>query len=211
MKRFRVKVCGLTRPQDAHLASELGVDMIGLIFYRRSPRFVTRRLAGGIVRTLPPTVARVGVFVDESLEKILLLADRLRLDYIQLHGDEPAGHITGLQKRGYRVIKAFAIQSRKDYQAVEQCRADLRLLDHRTRTMAGGTGQAFDWALRPRRKLKNLVLAGGINTDNVADGVRLFDPLVVDVSSGVESGPGIKSAAKLKAFLAECDRIRYGS
>jgi len=94
---------------------------------------------------------------------------------------------------------------------VVRSKADLRLLDHRTDHQRGGTGETFDWSIRPKGKLDNLVLAGGIDVDNVAEGIRLFDPLVVDVNSGVESRPGIKSPSKLKAFFAECDRIRYGT
>lgn len=211
MKRFRVKVCGITRPKDARLAVELGADMIGMIFYRRSPRFINQKLAGQIVRAIPPVVSWVGVFVDEPIEKMLRLADRLCLDCVQLHGNESAECVSRLQQEGYRVIKAFRIRRQKDYQRVVQSRADLCLLDHATEHQKGGTGVAFDWRIRPKRKIGNLVLAGGISADNVARGVKLFDPVMVDVNSGVESKPGVKSTARLKAFFAECDRIRYGA
>lgn len=211
MRRFRVKVCGVTRPQDAMLAAGVGADMIGLIFYRRSPRSVSVAQASRIVRSLPPVVLRVGVFVDESTERMLRIGRHLKLDFIQLHGQESNTVVRRLQREGFRVIKAFPISSVKDYVEVGRSKADLRLLDHRTDYQRGGTGKTFDWSIRPRGKLVNLVLAGGIDVDNVAEGIRLFDPLVVDVNSGVESRPGIKSASKLKAFFAECDRIRYGT
>jgi len=210
MSRFRVKVCGITRAKDAALAAKLGADLVGMIFYRKSERFVTQKAAREIIGALPPTVLRVGVFVDENLSKILSIADKLRLDYVQLHGREPASHIVKLQREGYRVIKAFAIKARNDYQAVIRSKADLLMLDHRTEQLVGGTGTTFDWKARPHRKIGNLVLAGGITVDNVATGVKLFKPLVVDVNSGVETRPGVKSSGRLKAFMAECDRIRYG-
>jgi phosphoribosylanthranilate isomerase len=202
MNRFRVKVCGVTRPRDALLAAELGADLIGLIFYSRSPRSVTVARATQIVRGLPPVVQRVGVFVDEPVEKMLKIGRRLRLDFIQLHGRESNKTVEHLQREGFGVIKAFSISSAKDYAQVVRSTADLCLLDHCTEYQPGGTGE---------RKFENLVLAGGIDVDNLAEGVRLFDPLVVDVNSGVESRPGIKSPSKLKAFIAECDRIRYGT
>lgn len=210
MSRFRVKVCGVTRAKDAALIARLGADLIGMIFYQKSKRFVTQKAAREIIGILPPTVSRVGVFVDESLSKILHIADKLRFDYIQLHGCEPVSYVTKLQREGYRVIKAFAIKAQIDYQAVKRSRADLCLLDHRTEQLVGGTGKNFDWQVRPQRKIDNLVLAGGITVDNVTKGVELFEPLVVDVNSGVETRPGIKSSTRLKGFMAECDRIRYG-
>lgn len=211
MKRFRIKVCGVTRPGDAALAAELGVDLIGLIFYRKSPRWVNRRQASDIIAVLSPTVGRVGVFVNESCEKVLRVATTLRLDYVQLHGDEPVSYIVRVQKAGFRVIKAFSINHRGDFMAAEKSKADLRLIDHKTSDQPGGTGEKFNWTLRPRRKIANLILAGGINVDNVARGVELFDPIVIDVNSGVESKPGVKSKARLKAFFEECDRLRYGA
>lgn len=210
MSRFRVKVCGITRASDAVLAAGQGADMIGMIFWRRSKRFVTQKAAHTIIGALPATVSRVGVFVDEDITKILRMADKLHFDYVQLHGREPVSHVTKLQREGYRVIKAFAIKTRDDYRVVMKSRADLVLLDYRTDKLVGGTGETFDWSFRPRRKLDNLVLAGGLVVDNVAEGVKLFDPQVVDVNSGVETRPGVKSGTKLKAFMAECDRIRYG-
>jgi phosphoribosylanthranilate isomerase len=211
VKQFQVKVCGITRPGDALLAAELGADLIGLIFYRKSPRWVSQRLAAELIRALPPTVSRVGLFVDESVDKMLRVASALRLDYVQLHGNEAVSDITKLQQAGFRVIKAFSISHRDDFVAVENSKADLRLVDHKTINLPGGTGVPFDWSLKPRRKIANLMLAGGISIDNLARGVELFSPMVVDVNSGVESKPGVKSKARLKAFFAECDRLRYGA
>jgi len=210
MRKFRIKVCGITRSADAVLVAKCGADMIGMIFYRRSPRFVNQTSARNILRAIPPTVATVGVFVDEEQEKVLRIASKLRLDFVQLHGSESASYVASVRKHGFRVIKSFAIRRQSDFSAILKSKADLCLLDHKTDRLHGGTGQTFDWSLRPSKKITNLVLAGGVTAENLESGVRAFDPLVVDVNSGVESAPGIKSKNKLKKFFMEADRIRYG-
>jgi phosphoribosylanthranilate isomerase len=207
---FRIKICGLTRPSDARLAAQLGADMIGLIFYRKSPRVVNQSIAREIIACVPPTVARVGVFVNAEELEVLRVAEKLRLDYVQLHGDESPTCIRRLQQRRFRVIKAFSVTGAKDYEPLYKSPADLCLIDNRIGQVRGGTGETFDWALRPSRRISNLVLAGGVSADNLAKGVELFRPMVVDVSSSLESRPGVKSALRMKRFFAKCDRIRYG-
>jgi len=208
---FKVKVCGLTRPQDAALASELGADMIGLIFYRRSPRFVSLRRAARVRRVLPPTVRATGVFVNDEVERIADRARGLKLDMVQLHGNYGIQEIGFLRRSGLLVVQAYAIGSPADWKAAAASRADLVLVDNVAGDRYGGTGRRFDWRLKPTAKLPNLVLAGGLRADNLAEGVRRFRPLVVDVSSGVESSPGVKSARRMREFFRECDRLRYGS
>jgi len=210
MKRFQIKVCGITRVEDALLAAQLGADMIGMIFYRGSPRCLSVTAAQKIVRRLPATVDRVGVFVNEDVNIILKAAERLNLDYIQLHGDETTKEILTLKKNGCKVIKAYRIVSRSDYARLYASKADLVLVDNMTADQRGGTGQPFDWCLTPPKKIGNLVLSGGITADNIVAGVNKFAPLVVDVNSGVEIKPGIKSPAKLRRFFQVCDRLRYG-
>jgi phosphoribosylanthranilate isomerase len=211
MTRFKVKVCGITRPTDAIAAWECGADMIGMIFYRPSPRFVSSANAQQIVRGLPTTLERVGVFVNEAVDTILRIGERLRLDYIQLSGDESESSIAKIQRERYRVIKGFHIQKREDYHDVSHTIADICMLDSRTEDKYGGTGKAFDWTLRPPKRIKNLMLSGGITVENVAEGVELFDPLIVDVNSGVETKPGIKSVPKMEEFFNEIDEIKYGA
>jgi len=206
MKRVQVKVCGITRPGDARAAVALGVDMLGFIFVRQSLRFVSVSRAAKIMSDVPPIIDRVGVFVDEDLERLIRIAARLRLDYVQLHGNETARYIAQVRRAGYKTIKAFTVEARSDYDAVLRCRADLVLLDHGS----GGTGSTFDWSLRPPRRIRNLVLAGGIDSDNVARGVDLFRPLAVDVNSSVESSPGRKSLKKLTTFMDEIQNLRRG-
>jgi phosphoribosylanthranilate isomerase len=209
MTKFKVKVCGITRPADAQLASRLGADMIGMIFYKKSPRCVTLKQARDIIAVLPPVVDRVGVFVNEDFQKMLRIAGQLRLDYVQLSGDEPARMIAAIRKHGLKVIKSYQVVSASDYDELFRSRADLVMLDNRTESAYGGTGRTFDWGCKPPRLISNLVLAGGITAENVATGVELFRPLVVDVNSGVESSAGIKSADKLKQFFNQCDKLRY--
>lgn len=210
MSRFKVKVCGLTRVQDAELVSKLGVDMIGLIFYRKSPRFVSQSLARKIAVSVDPTVARVGVFVDEPIDRILKLARTIPLDYIQLHGFESNQIVKRIQREGYRVIKAFAGDDTELKTKLDDSPADLLLLDNISNTLPGGSGKQFDWNFKLRARYHNLVLSGGISIRNVEEGIRKFHPLMIDVNSGVESSPGVKSARKLKQFFNLVDKLRYG-
>jgi phosphoribosylanthranilate isomerase len=208
MTQFRVKVCGITRPEDALMASELGADLIGMIFYHRSPRFVQPQEAEAIINGLPKSVARVGVFVDEPVQIVLELADRLRLDYVQLHGNEPYDDIDQIRQAGFEVIRAYRILGLSDWENLYSSQADLVLVDNATADLKGGTGQTFDWSIEPPRHVTNLVLSGGLTVDNIEDGVKRFDPVIIDVNSGVESAPGIKSKHKLIEFLGKCDKIR---
>ncbi|UCC45551.1 MAG: phosphoribosylanthranilate isomerase [Candidatus Zixiibacteriota bacterium] len=212
MNHFQVKVCGITRTTDAELVADLGGDMVGFVFYTKSPRRISVRAAADISRSgAVALVDRVGVFVDERVARILRIAERVRLDLIQLHGNETAKEVAAIQKAGFRVIKAHRVSCSDDWERAARSRADLIMADRMTRELPGGSGKQFDWSIRPRRKLPNLVLAGGISVDNLAEGVKLFKPILVDVSSGVETRPGIKSSRKLRAFFAECNRLRYGS
>ena len=208
MTSFRVKVCGITRPQDALMATELGAELIGMIFYRRSPRFVQPHEAEAIISQLPQAAARVGIFVDEPVQSMLELADRLRLDYVQLHGNETDDQIDQVRQAGFEVIKAFRILGLADWENLYSSHADLVLVDNATAELKGGTGRTFDWSIEPPRPVTNLVLSGGLTVDNIEDGVTRFNPVIVDVNSGVESAPGIKSKSRLIEFIGRCDRIR---
>ncbi len=210
MIRFKAKVCGITRNSDALAAWECGADMIGLIFYRPSPRAVSSAKAQQIVKGLPPTLERVGVFVNEKVDTILKLGERLQLDYIQLSGDESESSIVKIQRERYKVIKAFHVRTREDYHELLHTQADICMLDSRSGDQFGGTGKPFDWTVRPPKKIRNLMLSGGITVANVAEGIRLFEPLIVDVNSGVETKPGVKSPKKLAEFFHTINEIRYG-
>lgn len=210
MSHFNIKICGLTRPSDAELASELGANMLGMIFYKKSPRSVTLKQAADLIKVMPSTVSRVGVFVDTKLEKILNIAHKLDLDFIQFQGTYNRTDISKAKMLGFKTIQCFYITKESDYNNIYKSKADLVLLDNRTSLLQGGTGKTFDWGVKPPRKIKNLVIAGGINIYNLKDGIKIFSPLAIDVSSSIENMPGVKSVKKLKQLFKVCNRLRYG-
>ena len=211
MKHFQIKVCGITRPGDALLAARLGVDMLGFIFYNKSPRYISATAAKKIIEKIPSTIDRVGVFVDADLDTLLKTAGRLKLDYVQLHGKTTNSMIKKLKTSGLRVIQAFHIESKSDYKRAAASIADILQLDNSATDKPGGTGQRFDWNISPKPIIPNLMLSGGISADNVLEGIRIFSPIIVDVNSGVEISPGNKSEKKLKQFFSICNKIRYGT
>jgi phosphoribosylanthranilate isomerase len=207
---FKIKVCGITRTPDALTACKYNVDMLGFIFYKNSPRYITVAGARAIAQSLPPLVARVGVFVDEKYDKIMKVAEFVKLDWVQLSGGESTRMIKKLQQSRLRVIKVFDPVMKGVMAKAKTSPADLIMFDNKVRGVMGGTGRTFDWGIKGLASIGNLMLAGGIDIDNVADGVATFKPAVIDVNSGVESSPGIKSKRKLSLFLSKCDRMRYG-
>ena len=195
----KVKVCGTTRLKDALLAVECGADAIGFIFYKKSPRCVTEKMAKEICSTLPPLVHRVGVFVNETAEKINRIADRCGLDAVQLHGDETPAFCKKIKRR---VIKAVRVKDASSLKEMSRYEVDAFLLDTYRDNQWGGTGQVFDWELAARaKKYGPVILAGGLNPRNVKEAVKKVQPYGVDVSSGVEQSPGKKDPKKVKAFL----------
>ena len=196
----RVKVCGITSPEDALLAAEAGASAIGLVFWPNSPRFVDRATARRIVDVLPSFVLRVGVFVDQSLDMMTRTSEDVGLDIIQLHGSERPEMVACLPRRA---LKAIRVGEESVLEQVEQYDGTAILLDTRDGQQPGGTGRSFDWRLaqQVRAKVRFLVLAGGLQADNVAQAIKTVGPDAVDVSSGVESRPGKKDPAKLKAFM----------
>lgn len=203
----RVKICGVTLPDDAARASAAGADFIGLNFWPKSKRYVTPERApmlSGVARSAG-TSKLVGVFVDPDVDEVLAITSNVDLDIIQLHGDESPDLIKRISLAVYRPVwKAVPVGSRRDIQHLDVWGAEAILLDAPT-PGRGGAGAKFDWALareaRERFPRINIVLAGGLNPDNVADAVKAVEPWAVDVASGVEAGPGIKDAAKLDAFI----------
>jgi len=212
---FRIKICGITRAEDARLAAQAQAEAIGLNFYRRSKRCVTPETARRIAAAVGSGVAKVGVFVNESTDRIQSLAAEIPLDYIQLHGDEPVEQLAELAD--LRVIKAFRSRDGGLQAAVDclnACRATQRpravLIDAYAPGDYGGTGKTLDWTtLGQDAQLPHdvpLLLAGGLTPENVADAIRLARPFGVDVASGVESSPGVKDAEKVNAFVAGARR-----
>ena len=198
--RTRVKICGITRIEDALAAARAGADAIGLVFEPKSPRCVKPDQALSIVRALPPFVTVVGLFVNAAPDTVETILGRVPLDLLQFHGDE-----TPEQCRRYHRPYIKAIHMRPEVNLPEQARrytdAEGLLLDTAVAHVAGGSGEAFDWSLVPSGLDKPVILAGGLTPENVAEAVRKVRPFAVDVSSGVEQAKGIKDAAKISAFI----------
>jgi phosphoribosylanthranilate isomerase len=200
----RVKVCGITRHEDAELAVELGAWAIGFILWPGSARAADPAVAAGISAALRRRVEPVGVFVNATLGEIAHAADALMLSHVQLHGDEGPAFCSEVARRtGAKVIKAVRVASVADFLDVERFHTDYHLLDTARRGAYGGTGETWDWALATRRKRKApVILSGGLTAENVAAGIAAVDPFAVDVASGVEASPGVKDPDKLAAFMA---------
>ncbi len=196
---IRVKICGITRKEDADIAVELGADALGFNF-AEGPRLITPSVAASIVRSLPPFVVPVAVFADELPEKLIEVSRDSGIWTVQLHGEEPPDYLKRLV--GFKVIKAFRVRTKEDVQAVSLYPCDAALFDTRTEGKRGGTGKTFDWDL-----LKfvpegiPVILSGGLTPDNVIDAIRRVRPYAVDVASGVESSPGVKDRELLHRFI----------
>ncbi|MFZ5558034.1 MAG: phosphoribosylanthranilate isomerase [Pseudomonadota bacterium] len=197
-----VKICGITRAEDALAAARAGAQALGFMFYPPSPRNVAPEASAAIIAGLPPFVSAVGVFVNPEAAWVEQVLDRVRLDLLQFHGDEPPAFC---ERFGLPYIKAARVRPGGDlleYSAVYSQARGL-LLDTYESGVYGGTGQAFDWALVPKQLPLPVVLSGGLTPANVAEAIRSVRPWAVDVSSGVEAGKGIKDAAKIAAFIEE--------
>lgn len=202
-----VKICGITRGQDAHLAERLGAWAIGLNFYDKSPRAVSPAEAWKIRESLDPTTEAVGVFVNWEPNIIMYLAHALQLDAVQLHGDETPKQLAYLEDdlpvlKAFRVAQRFSVSNFKRFR-----RASFFLLDGAQSGRFGGTGKVFDWSIAARAaKSHRVILAGGLTPENVGEAILTVRPYAVDVASGVESRPGIKDHGKLRDFFAEVAR-----
>ena len=204
--RTRVKICGITRPEDAHAAALLGADAIGLVFYASSPRAVSIEQAQTIVCALPAFVTVVGLFVDAAPAEIEQVLQSVRIDTLQFHGHEAAEQC-GRYRRPY--IKALRMREDVDVAACARDYADAAalLLDTYHEKITGGTGEPFDWSRVPENINIPIILAGGLTPQNVVAAVRQVRPYGVDVSGGVESAKGIKDSQKMAAFIEEVNRV----
>jgi phosphoribosylanthranilate isomerase len=196
----RVKICGITRPEDAELAASLGAWAIGFILWPGSKRAADPAVAAGIARALRRRVEPVGVFVNPTLDEVAHAVEAIGLTHVQLHGDEgPSFCAAVAQRTGARVIKALGIGSAADVRAIERFHTDFHMLDNGR----GGTGRTWDWALIEQRHSQvPVILSGGLTPENVAGGIAAVRPWAVDVSSGVELEPGVKDHVKVEAFIA---------
>ena len=209
--KTRVKICGITRVEDALAAADSGADAVGLVFYERSPRHVGIAQAAQLAVVLPPFVSVVGLFVNAEASLVREALARVPLDLLQFHGDETPHYCAQF---GKPYLKAIRVRAGVD---LLQCAADFRsarglLLDAHVEGKPGGTGTAFDWTLIPGKLPLPVILSGGLDPANVAAAIRQVRPYAVDVSSGVETGgveagKGIKDAAKIAAFINEVNKI----
>lgn len=198
--RTRVKICGITRVEDAQAAVAHGCDAIGLVFYAPSPRYVMPEIARAIAAQLPPFVQAVGLFVDAEPEYVRAVLAEVRLDLLQFHGDETPEYC---RQFGVPYMKAVRVRPETNLLQYAAAYADAKalLLDTYVSGTPGGTGQTFDWSLIPADLPKPVVLAGGLDAGNVAEAIRQARPYAVDVSGGVEREKGIKDADKIAAFM----------
>jgi phosphoribosylanthranilate isomerase len=198
----RVKICGITQLEDARLAVDLGASALGFNFFRPSPRYLAPEAAREIIGQLPPFVTAVGVFADEvDGERVARVARQAGVAVIQLHGPRFPG--PGRALESWPLIRAVAV--RGDFKPADLARlkASAFLLDAFDATVPGGTGRTFDWSLaREAKPYGTIILAGGLTPENVGEAIRAVRPFAVDVASGVESAPGRKDPAKLRAFFA---------
>jgi len=206
---MHIKVCGITNLTDARAAIEAGADWLGFNFYTRSPRYLSPADAAKIVMVLPETVRSVGVFVNEDEpEKVARMADEAHLTAVQLHGDETPAYCRALAD-DYFVIKALRVGEGFTPDEALQYETNAILLDAYDARLHGGTGHVIDWqmARRVRELVPKLFLAGGLSPENVADAIAFVEPFAVDACSGLESAPGRKDAARMRAF-AEAARVK---
>jgi len=203
--RTRVKICGITRVEDAQTAARLGADAIGMVFYSASPRNISVEQAQALARSLPPFVCRVGLFVDADPHFVKDVMDSVPLDMLQFHGSESAADCDQFRKpyiKAIRMEDGLSVSERmKEFSG-----ASAMLLDTYSASVAGGSGESFDWSRVPQQRAMPVILAGGLDAGNVAEAIRMVHPYAVDVSSGVERDKGIKDADKMSAFISEVNR-----
>lgn len=200
LSRTRVKICGITRLEDALSAVAQGADALGFVFYAKSPRAVTPEQAAAILAQLPPFVSSVGLFVNAPPQEIDATLERAPLDLLQFHGEESARDCAAFSRPYIKAIR-MAPEVNLAEQARRYSQARALLLDTYVAGVQGGTGQRFDWSRIPENFAKPLVIAGGLDAENVAEVIQQARPYAVDVSGGVEAAKGIKDPAKISAFM----------
>lgn len=210
--RTRVKICGITNLEDARFSVEAGADAIGFVFFPASPRAIEAESAAEIIRKVGPFITTVGVFVDESVERIKETVNCTGLNAVQLHGAETPEFVESLRVvlPNTRIIKALRISNIEDFITIGAYAVDAVLLDTFHDAIPGGTGESFDWDLMLKAKMPEgvpFILAGGLKPENVRSAIRKVKPFAVDVSSGVEKEPGKKDSALIKEFINNIENI----
>ena len=199
----RIKICGITRKEDALTVLEYGGDAFGFNFCRKSPRCLDLESARDLAVSLPPFGLRVGVFVNAEFEEIMEAVKAMSLDTVQLHGNEPPEIAEDLREEGIRVWRAIRVENEESLVGFEDYPCEALVLDAFDPKRQGGTGRTFNWGLLNEWvSPKPWILSGGLNPDNVAEAIQRLNPAGVDVASGVESAPGVKDPMLVKAFIA---------
>jgi len=203
----QVKICGITRVEDAVVAVEGGADAIGLIFYPGSKCFVAPKVAASIISNVSPYTSVVGLFVNADAQQVEEVLSCCPLSQLQFHGDESADFCSSF---GRPYVKSVPVSSEAVMSAIVDAHINARayLFDTQVLGEHGGTGKTFDWRLMPQKNIGHRVLAGGLDAENVAEAIRIAAPDAVDVSSGVESRPGVKDPDKIHRFVSAAKRAR---
>lgn len=203
----RVKICGITNLDDALLALDAGADALGFVFHSASPRHIFPEQASHIISQLPPFIQTVGLFVNQSPETVNATVFSCGIDIVQLHGEEPAEYCAAIN---HRILKAVRVKDITSLEVMAEYPVSTFLLDAWSPSAHGGTGQTFNWDIAALAAQKNrIILAGGLTPENIADAIRQVRPYGVDVSSGVESSPGRKNAAKVREFIRIAKEIQF--
>ena len=204
-----VKICGITRLEDAQAAVTWGANAIGFVFWPKSPRCVDVELASRIRSTLPPAISAIGVFVDQPVEDVNDIANRVDLDAVQLHGSEDVTYAKAITRR---VVKALAVGGDEPPVLSTWPKGVMVLLDVHDPVKRGGTGKVIDWvAASGMAQQREIILAGGLNPENVRDAIERVKPYGIDVSSGVEVSPGIKDHERIKALFEAVHGSHYAT
>ena len=199
--RTRIKICGITRVEDASAAVRLGADALGFIFVPASPRYIRPAAAAEIVKKLPPFVSKIGVFVNEAPNRVIEASRAAGVDVVQLHGDETPEYCAGFPMP---VIKVFSVGADFDPSVMRRYDAAGYLLDTWDPKRRGGSGNTFDWSIAAKAcgMYDTVILSGGLNPSNVREAVETVRPYAVDLNSGVEISPGVKDHDKIKAAVS---------
>lgn len=202
---MKVKTCGITNIEDALLCESLGTDALGFIFYKGSKRFVEPEEAEKIISKLSPFTVKVGVFVNSSSEEINKTATEVKLNVVQLHGDESPDIISKIK---FPVIKSFRINNGFDFSILKKFEKTSYLFDTYTEKEYGGTGKSFNWKIIPGELKSKIILSGGISINNIEDIYKNIKPAAVDLSSSLEVEPGKKDSKKVEEFFKKVNHLR---
>jgi len=195
----KVKICGITNLEDALMAVEAGADALGFVFFQGSSRYISPEEAAAVIRLLPPFVQTVGLFVNEDIATVNLIAERCGIDIVQLHGEETPEYCVTVKRR---VIKAFRVKDASTLDDLTNYRVAGYLLDAWSSSAPGGTGTTFNWDIAAKAAVSHrIILAGGLTPENVTGAIEAVKPYAVDVSSGVEAAPGKKEREKVMSFI----------